>query len=134
MSDLHQCGRTTRMLEQAAMLAKNGHYVFVVALDQQHGRYFLQLLVELGGRRVGEDKVLMLPEAGFGSIVVLPADSDMIDWVGMRIHRAHPSCRMLVDHLAIESRFAGMLQELHRYDPPPKEMTDDELLLSLIHI
>lgn len=38
------------------------------------------------------------------------------DWFTMRIQGMHPNCLVLADHYTIESRFAPVLEMLHRYD------------------
>jgi hypothetical protein len=36
----------------------------------------------------------------------------------MTLRGAHPNCIVLVDHFAIERRYAAVLEMMHRYDRP----------------
>lgn len=38
----------------------------------------------------------------------------------MQLKGAHPNCRILIDHWTIESEYARMLSELHRFDIAPE--------------
>lgn len=110
MKDLKHTGRTTRMLEEAKRLASLGRAVYVVAADEAHAAIL---------------KAALPPKAETGISVETPESLGNFDWHYMRLMRAHPNCVVLVDHYTIESRFALMLNMLHRFDadagtPPPE--------------
>lgn len=98
MNDRHGTGRTTRMLNRAIALAREGRAVYVlVDSEQEARRLWREIPDELG-------------------IKVEFADNPAFDWHLMQIRGAHPNCITLVDHYAIERRFKRLLEELHRYD------------------
>jgi len=45
----------------------------------------------------------------------------------MRLIGAHPNCVVLVDHHAIEDRFARVLEMLHAYDEPSAQESNAEI-------
>jgi len=102
---LRQTGRTTRMLEEAKALSTQGRAVYVVAANQHHAK---QLACSLGKEWNGQIKIET--EGSLGNL----------DWETLTLRGAHPNCVVLIDHYAIESRFARVLEMLHRYDA--KEM------------
>lgn len=53
-----------------------------------------------------------------GIKVETPTSARNFDIANNRLIGAHPNCMTFVDHHLIEQRFSGMLEELHRYDPP----------------
>ena len=95
-------GRTSRMLERARQLARDGRAVYVVAASQHHARQIKQML--------GSDEG--------GGIKVESADGlrNSLDWEGLTLRGAHPNCVVLVDHYAIESRYSAIIEEWLRYD------------------
>lgn len=94
--------RTTRMIEQAKLLAAEGRAVYLVfdtfaqAKDCERDN---QSCVALGIK-------FETPETCGG-----------FDFDLMRVRGAHPNCEFLIDHRAIERRYAKILRELHRFDP-----------------
>ncbi len=92
-------GRTTRMLDEARRLADEGKAVYVIAANEAQRRQ----LQSVAGENV---KVETHTTAG------------NFDWEQMRLIGSYPNCVTLVDHYAIESRFAKVLEMLHRFDPP----------------
>lgn len=97
-------GRTKRMLACAIELARNGRAVYVVCADQAQAR-----VIAAYARALGVD-----PAGGIK--FETPASLPTFDLETMRMRSAHPNCVVLVDHWAIERRYAAMLEELHRYD------------------
>ena len=92
-------GRTTRMLDEAKRMAADGKAVYVIAANELQANE----LRSLAGESV---KVETAKSAG------------NFDWEQLRLVGAHPNCVTLIDHYAIESRFARVLEMLHRFDPP----------------
>lgn len=90
------------MLEQAKEYARQGRAVYVMADNIADAR---RLEMQCGATR--EMRIRFeTPEA-----------NRHFDWENIRMIGAHSNCVVLVDHHAIEDRFARLLHELHRYDP-----------------
>jgi hypothetical protein len=107
-SDPHkQTGRTTRMLTEAFKLAKEGKAVYVLAADSEHMYYMERMADRLFGS--GEASAL-------GVKFETPASLATFDFRTMQLKGAHPNCRTFIDHWTIESEYARMLSELHRFD------------------
>lgn len=102
---LMRTGRTTRMLEHAKRLSAERRAVYVIAAN------------EMEVRRLQE----LIGDGNHGIKVETPKDLSNLDWHTLTLRRAHPNCVVLVDHYAIESRFAAVFQMLHAYDLPPTE-------------
>lgn len=102
-----QTGRTTRMLTEAFKLAKEGKAVYVLAANSEHMYQMERMADRLFGS--GEASVL-------GVKFETPASLTTFDFRTMQLRGAHPNCRILIDHWTIESEFAEMLSELHRFD------------------
>jgi hypothetical protein len=99
-------GRTTRMLEEAIRLSSEGYEVCVITHSHSHAnmlRIMLEDLTKLDGH-----EVRVMPAA--------QADERDFDWVFMRFPWGSANQRVLVDHWAIESRYATMLEMLHQFD------------------
>lgn len=113
MPDPHkQTGRTTRMLTEAFKLAKEGKAVYVLAANSEHMYYMERMADRLFGS--GEASSL-------GVKFETPTSLTTFDFRTMQLKGAHPNCRTLIDHWTIESEYAIMLKELHRYDAPTPE-------------
>jgi hypothetical protein len=91
------------MLTEAINEASNGRAVYIVAADRRHVENLTKQLAQLGG-------------LGLGIKIETPPDLSNFDWERLRLRGAHPNCLVLVDHHAIESRYARILHELHRWD------------------
>ena len=94
-------GRTTRMLEYVVKCAAEttkGRYMFVFCHSQQRAR---ELQIHCAKQCDGKINFAATTEAGW-------------DWQHMRPICAHPSCKIVVDHYALQ-RFA---EEFHRFDKP----------------
>jgi hypothetical protein len=105
MTDKRQTGRTTRMLARAKQLAASGRAVYIIAANYAEAQ---RLVAALGGDR---------PSVSIGGIKVeTPETCGNFDWLTLTLRGSHQNCVVLVDHHAIESRFAAVLQELHAYD------------------
>lgn len=102
LQKLRGTGRTTRMLEHAKKLAREGRAVYVIA-DNTNDARRLQMLCG---------------EPNLGIKFETPRSPGNFDWEQMRLVGAHPNCVVLVDHYAIEDRFARVLEMLHAYDEP----------------
>lgn len=94
-------GRTTRMLDHAKRLEAQGRAVYVIAAHAQHAKMLQQLLPSETSIKVET-----------------PDSCGNFDWFTLSLRGAHPRCAVLVDHFAIESKFARMLQMLTAYDLP----------------
>lgn len=99
-------GRTTRLLEEAVALAKQGKAVYVVAADTHHIVNMEAMLCMM----VGGDPTPL------GIKFETPHSLGNFDWMSMKLQYSHPNCRVLVDHFTIEATFAAMFRELHKYD------------------
>ena len=108
MPDPHkQTGRTTRMLTEAFKLAKEGKAVYVLAANSEH-MYYMERMAD---RLFGSAEASRL-----GVKFETPASLTTFDFQTMQLKGAHPNCRILIDHWTIESEYARMLSELHRFD------------------
>jgi K+-sensing histidine kinase KdpD len=98
-----QTGRTTRMLEEALRLAREGRHVYVVAVNQHQAHIIRADLAE-----------------GRGSITVGTPRELHLDWstlevdVGGRGYSEPPI--VLVDHYAIEYHLGPAMKMLTRFD------------------
>ena len=102
---LRGSGRTTRMLEHAAELAKEGRAVYVVLASEGHRKIVEKMFKSMHGEDtlgVKFEVADMLPE---------------LDWNTLTFRGAHPNTVVLVDHFVIERRYSHILDMLHRYDP-----------------
>jgi hypothetical protein len=105
-----QTGRTTRMLTEAFKLAKEGKAVYVIAAN--HGHIFQ--MERMADRLFGAGEASAL-----GVKFETPTSLSSFDFRTMQLKGAHPNCRVFVDHWAIQSEYAKMLNELHRFDVVP---------------
>lgn len=98
------------MLQEAFKLSKEGRAVYGVAVNEHDAR---RLRREIGGLASVQDpphqphgiKVETFEGLGLGPNLERPK--------GM-----HPNCAILVDHYAIEDRYAAVLQMLTRFEQP----------------
>lgn len=102
-------GRTTRMLNEALRLAREGRAVYVLAANCHHVYTLERMSDQLFGN--GEASSLGI------KFEVAHSLSDF-DFETMTLRGAHPKCVVLVDHYTIECIYAKMLAELHRFDEP----------------
>ncbi len=102
LQKLRGMGRTTRLLEHAKKLAREGRAVYVIA-DNTRDMRRLEILCG---------------EPSLGIKFETPRSLGNFDWEQMRLLGAHPNCVVLVDHHAIEDRFARVLEMLHSCDEP----------------
>jgi hypothetical protein len=110
MRKLRGTGRTTRMLEHAKKLARAGRAVYVIADNTRDMR---RLEILCGEPNLG---IKFETHDSPGNLV----------WEEMRLRGTHPNCVVLVDHHAIEDRFARVLEMLHAYDEPLAEESNDQ--------
>ena len=95
---LRATGRTTRLIEEAKRLQEQGKPVVVVVAT---------------AHQVNEIKI----KTG-DTIPVLHTQSAEWDWNEMRQYGRSLETEYLIDHYAIEKKYAKVLQALHRFDPP----------------
>jgi hypothetical protein len=92
---LRQTGRTTRLMEKAVQLARQGRAVYVVVSSRAEAgigqRVVNKLWVHLHGPRAHGIKVETLKDLG-----------DRFDWEQMRVVGSHPNCEFLLDHYVVE--------------------------------
>lgn len=100
-------GRSTRMLQAALEQARQGRAVYVVAATEAHVTQLMEQLHELcpGWRQLGI-KVESYLDLGT-QLHLCPTPM---------LRGAHPNCRVLVDHYAIEHYFGHIVDLFHRYD------------------
>ena len=100
--DARQTGRTTRMLAEAKELAKAGRAVYIIAATKSDARH----MESMAGDEMRD----------LGIKIGAPSSIGNFYWDQMQLLGAHPNCVVLVDHYAIEMRYAAMLRMLHRWD------------------
>lgn len=106
MESLRGTGRTSRMVEAAKDLAKDGKPVVIVV----HSDIFKQDMVRKFDLRCGSDWV-------GGRVNVVSMHSHDFDWHKFTLHGVQPE-RVFIDHWVIESRYAQIVELLHRFDEP----------------
>lgn len=93
-------GRTTRMLDHAKQLSREGRAVYIIAASEREVKRLREML-----------------GPGYPDIKIETSGSlPNFDWEFLTLRGAHPNCRVLIDHYAIEVRYARMLEMLHYYD------------------
>lgn len=95
-------GRTTRMIDEALRLSREGRAVYVIMDNMERARYHQRKL----------DHEYPYSGVKFET----PSSPGNFDWGSLRLIGAHPNCVVLVDHFAIERKFGAILDELYRYD------------------
>lgn len=85
-------------------LARAGRAVYVIGLTADHAYMLRRQALALGLAHSDGIKFECL------------ADMPSFDLTRMQLRGAHPNCVVLVDHWAIEHRYASMIAELRRYD------------------
>ena len=92
------------MIEHARQLSKQGRAVYIIAINVNQAAY---IQGDLG------------PEKPHGIKVETSGSFRNFDWESMTLRGAHPNSVVLVDHAAIEQKYARLLKELHAYDLQP---------------
>lgn len=92
-------GRTYRMMAEAQRLVAAGHKVYIIVHSADYGR---DLAHKFGTH----------PSVAYETFYSLPNFNRRSG----RLVGAHPNCRVLIDHYAIESEYSELLIELHRFD------------------
>ena len=119
MEEHRGTGRTTRMMQAAIAEASKGRYVFVVMANvsqiQNQKDWVLDEFASVT-KSVGGMKIYIADKGGciqFDTIYSRQFKPESLSFIG-----AHPKCQVFVDHYAIESRYAKLLSQLHRFDLP----------------
>jgi hypothetical protein len=99
IDELRGTGRTYRMMIRARIEEGRGRAVYVIAANHSEKQRL----------------EAMIPEERTSIKVEVPDNT--FDWQRLTVPGAHPNCVFLVDHYAIESHFALVLEMLHRFDP-----------------
>lgn len=102
--DRRASGRTTRMLEEAIQLAKEGRAVYVLFSSKNHCDQMercpdIEKYKELG--------IKFEHPASLGQ---------GLDLENLRLIGAHPNCILLVDHHLLAMRYGRIFEMFHRYD------------------
>ena len=106
MEELRQTGRTTRMLEEAKRLTREGRAVYVIAANKNEQ---LRIAKLLGNENPYNNE--------FGIKIETPDTPGNFNWETLSLIGAHPRCAVLVDHFAIEKHIGyRLLNELHKFD------------------
>jgi hypothetical protein len=94
-----QTGRTWRMVQEARRLDNEGHKVYIIVPTVAYGKSLRQVY-------------------GLNSRIGLESFDTLsnFDPITGRLLGAHPNCRVLIDHSAIEMRYSYLLTQLHRFD------------------
>lgn len=103
LPDLSRTGRTTRMLGEAKRLARAGRAVYVIAASHVHAKQL--------------ESTLSTDDLELGIKFETAESPGNFQWEPYpHLRGAHPNCVVLVDHYAIECKFAWILRELHFWD------------------
>lgn len=126
-------GRTTRMLQEAIDRAHAGAYVLVASASFQHEEQLVRQLLELLGKSpFTYNKAQRKFHVGEGLIRLRSAKANNLggafnfDWFRQRFLGEPVSTVTLVDHYAIETEFAAVLEMLHRWDAPKSTTVQTE--------
>lgn len=114
-----QTGRSTRMMSEAISHARGGGAAHIVAgTDDAVIEMGMELMKAIPPGDVARVDAGAVVFNGGGSIFITGSIEGRL--VDLRNGRSigRPLVRLLIDHSAIESYFAWMLQELNRYDEP----------------
>jgi len=100
-------GRTTRMIKEAMELADKGHAVYVLTANAKE-RCRIEGIIR------GVTDTALIKVETWQSL------RRSVDERTLTLGLAHPNCRLVIDHYAIEHRFAVQMniwmQKMHKYD------------------
>lgn len=102
-------GRTTRMLEHAVELSKEGKTIYLIMASEREAKRARRQLNGMIGRASHGIK------AGTLDTLEILGDFSLKE---MRFYRPRPNIEVLVDHFIIELEYAKLLEMLQRYDAP----------------
>mgnify|MGYP001611953353 CR=1 FL=1 len=105
-------GRTTRMLEDAIRLAREGRAVYVVVAYEAHVQHVHAALT----RMLAEPRNADI-QNNHGIKIETPIAIGM-DWATLTVRSMHLNCRVLIDPHAIERQFGSILNAWIKYDEP----------------
>lgn len=106
-------GRTTRMLLHAIRLKREGRPVYVISADISQARVLFNMLCDM----LPEDVNRSNSALEIYGIKIKTSDVPwQFNWRTLSIRGVEKDCVVLVDHFAIESHFALMLDMLTAYD------------------
>ena len=111
------------MLEEAKRLSAEGKRVCVMAANYSQADGFRRILFDMYSR----DGLKSLKPPKVESVL-----HDSWSWHEGRVTGLHHDTVYLIDHWAIEQRYAKILEELHRFDPElvsREDSTSDRRLL-----
>lgn len=94
------------MLEEAKRLALVERSAVYVVADNERDRRRLEIECFKEG------------EPNLGIKFETPDSLPNLDWRTLTLRGAHPNCVVLIDHHAIEDRFAAVIAMMHRFDLP----------------
>lgn len=99
LDKLRATGRTYNLVKKAKHLSDNGKEVYIIAAHGAHANYLKPLLKEY-----------------INKIEIISSSRRDFNWETLTIEGIHPEAEVLIDHYAIEFRYAKILKELHAYD------------------
>lgn len=135
---LRMVGRTHRMLQavaaQSALLGK-GRMICVLASTVQQSKLLLDRYlrdhcgypVDVKSIHRGE-RSDTVKATGRADVKFLSINSGIVDPIDLRVQGVES---VFVDHYAIESKFANVLHELHRYNEPPRNPALEQMAADL---
>lgn len=99
------------MLAQAVKHAEDGKAVYIVCATLEHAKVLQRAHPEMDEMGIKFETWATLQN---------------LDPLSLKLRGAWPSVKVMVDHAAIENRFAALLEELHRYDEERENEKDSE--------
>ena len=116
--DNRRTGRTTRMLEEAISVAKEGKYVIVVGANAEQAKSLQAQAATMAGEEMTATKIYI--DGGPGQITFESCQMNRqpFDWQSLRLQGAFPTIPTFMDHFAFENTFAKAIHEAHRWDDP----------------
>lgn len=100
--DLHQTGRTCRLIERAVREAAAGRYVHILISDDDWQDWWLNRIDEMW------DQLLTKRRHGIG----LSSDLPGLDWGTMKMANSHPNALVLADHAIVERQIETLQEEI----------------------
>ena len=106
-TDKRQTGRTTRMMQEAIRLAREGRAVYVMFPTVDMGRDVQKTMLP---QLMADGPPVRIKFETPGTL------ETSFSWERMELRTAHPNCVVLVDHHVIERRFGRLLEAWTQFD------------------
>jgi len=100
LNKYRRTGRTTRMLEYAKKLSKEGRAVYIMTADKIQESAFVHYLKNYP----------------YPIKIESPGSLTNFDFQTMRLRGAHPNCIVLCDHYLLEKMYGHIIEAFHAYD------------------